>query len=70
MVNAQYQHIVYNEFLPVILGLDTSLAHKLIPLKEGYRDTYQERGVDPRITNEFAAAAFRSGHSMIPSHFE
>jgi peroxidase len=51
---AQYQHIVFNEFLPVYLGSGAP------PPYAGYNPS-----VDPRITNEFAAAAFRLGHSLV-----
>jgi hypothetical protein len=49
--------ITYNEWLPALLGvrvLDT----------ESCFDVH----ADPRIDNEFAAAAFRFGHSMVNDH--
>ena len=70
IVNALYQHIIYNEFLPALLGEDSALAQKLRPLENGFRNSYKKTGLDPRITNEFTAAAFRAGHSMIPAHYE
>jgi len=52
IVGSQIQAITYNEFLPSI-GIDlTSYA--------GYDST-----IDPTVTNEFANAAFRMGHSQI-----
>ena len=41
----------------------------LWPLSKGYSSQYRD-DFDPRITNEFATAAFRFGHSLIPKHFE
>lgn len=46
------QHIVYSEWLPV-LGVD-------ITPYSGYKEQ-----VEPRIFNEFSAAAFRLGHTLI-----
>ena len=48
------QHITYNEFLPAVLGDDALTDNK------GY-----DAEVNPGIFNEFAAAAYRFGHSMI-----
>ncbi len=54
VVGAQIQHITYNEFLPVLLG-----ENALRPY-DGYRPE-----VDPRISNVFATAAYRLGHSQL-----
>ena len=48
------QHITYNEFLPAVLGDDALTDYK------GY-----DENTNPGIFNEFAAAAYRFGHSMI-----
>ena len=42
---------------------------RLWPLSKGYSDVYLDT-FDPRVTNEFAAAAFRFGHSLIPHKFQ
>ena len=69
IVIAEYQHIIYKEWLPQILGLPLMKKTTLYPLEDGYVDNYKEDDFDPRITNEFAVAAFRFGHSLIPSSF-
>ncbi|MGJ8643479.1 MAG: peroxidase family protein [Luteolibacter sp.] len=56
IVGAEMQHITYTEFLPLLLG------KKAIHPYRGFRET-----ADPSITNEFATAAFRFGHSLLPS---
>ncbi|MFU7561547.1 peroxidase family protein [Roseiconus sp. JC912] len=54
IVTAELQSITYNEFLPALLGT------RGIKPYLGYSPE-----VDPTITNEFATAAFRFGHSAI-----
>jgi peroxidase len=54
IVAAQMQAITYNEFLPLLLGPGA------IPPYQGYRDD-----VNPGISNEFATAAYRVGHTML-----
>jgi peroxidase len=54
VVGAQIQAITYNEFLPSLLGEDA------LPKYEGYKPE-----VDPRVSNLFATAAYRMGHSQV-----
>ena len=61
---AEWQHIVFNEWLPILLGTDYMKAWDLLPLTEGYSTDY-DASIDPRINNEFATAAFRFGHTLI-----
>ena len=68
IVVAEYQHIVYNEWLPVILGAEYMTSFGLWPLSKGFSSKYMDT-FDPRVTNEFATAAFRFGHSLIPNSF-
>jgi hypothetical protein len=54
MVGAEIQSITYREFLPVLLGSEGLARYR------GY-----QAGVDPTISNEFATASYRFGHSMV-----
>ncbi|MGB6222848.1 peroxidase family protein, partial [Haloferula sp.] len=56
IIGAEMQHITYGEFLPLLLG------PRAIPPYRGYRED-----VDPTISNEFATAAYRFGHSLLPN---
>ncbi len=64
IVIAIEQHITYNEFLPLLLGRPTMDTYGLTTQTGGYSPSYDET-VNPSITNEFSAAAFRMGHSLI-----
>lgn len=54
IVTAEIQAITYREFLPKLLGEGAIRPYR------GYRDD-----VDPSITNVFATAAYRFGHTML-----
>lgn len=54
IVIAELQAITFNEYLPALLG------RQAITNYTGYR-----ANVNPSITNEFATAAFRFGHSVL-----
>lgn len=64
IVIAEWQHIVYQEWLPIILGKNFMEKFEMLPLSAGYSPRYRP-GPDPRINNEFAVAAFRFGHTLI-----
>jgi len=68
ITTAEYQHVVYKEWLPIIIGNTFMKSYGLFPLSSGYSFDYADN-FDTRINNEFATAAFRFGHSMIPRTF-
>lgn len=56
IIEAEIQHISYDEFLPALLGKNALAEYT------GYNAS-----IDPRIATEFATAAFRVGHTMLSS---
>ena len=74
-VIAEMQHIIYNEFLQIVLGNEYMQRNGLAPLTSGYSNAYFGEGAipgqyDPRVSNEFATAAYRFGHSLIPAKYD
>lgn len=59
VVTAEIARITYNEFLPHLLGKGTIAPYK------GYRSN-----ADARLSEEFAGAAFRFGHSIVSTNLE
>jgi hypothetical protein len=56
---AQYQAIVYNEWIPAVLGANALAAYS------GYNPN-----VNATIANEFSTVAFRFGHSLLSGEIE
>ena len=55
---AQWQHLIYQEWLPILLGQTFVRKYDLLPATRGYTTNY-DPSIDPRINNEFSTAAFR-----------
>jgi peroxidase len=83
---ALVQHITYDEFLPVLLGKEQTaqfglrleqVTHlKFCPicqlnnkLLQGHSNSYKP-GLNPTVPASFGTAAFRFGHSLLPSTIE
>ncbi|KAF2368400.1 hypothetical protein FHG87_000863 [Trinorchestia longiramus] len=64
IVVAEYQHIVFNEWLPIIVGQNFMQSFGLNPLRTGFSFDYNFN-INPSINNEFATGAFRFGHSLV-----
>jgi peroxidase len=64
ILSAEYQHIIYQEWLPILLGTNFMRSKNLLPTTDEYTRNYDD-SIDPRINNEFSTAAFRFGHSMV-----
>lgn len=69
IVAAMVQHITYNEFLPMVLGKEVMQRNDLVLVKNGYSDSYDPY-VNPSAANGFTTAAFRFGHTLLPSTVE
>ncbi|XP_037093837.1 peroxidase-like [Pollicipes pollicipes] len=67
IVNGEYQNVVYNEYLPTVLGFKYTRDHGLDPAF-GHSFGYTDQ-VDPSVTSEFSTAAFRFGHSQVQDLF-
>ena len=65
IVIAIIQNIHYNEWLPLIIG---RRAMRQFSLTTGSRSEFLA-SVDPSISNAFSTAAFRFGHTLIPSTY-
>jgi len=63
------QHITYNEFLPILLGKDVMEKFGILLQKDGYWNGY-DPNVNPNVIDAFAAAAYRFGHSLLPTAVE
>ncbi|KAK8751911.1 hypothetical protein OTU49_010990 [Cherax quadricarinatus] len=64
IIIAQEQHIIFNEWLPIIIGKDFMKAFGLNTLSSGFSNDYNP-GINPNMNNEFSAAAFRFGHTLV-----
>lgn len=63
IVGAELQSITYREFLPALLGAKNTRS--LSPFLYDY-----DPSINAGINNEFANAAYRYGHSMLPDEME
>jgi hypothetical protein len=64
---AQIQHILMREYLPLLLGDKTRTKFDLTEPADGQYWDHYEPNLNPGIAQEFAAAAFRQGHSTVAS---
>lgn len=70
IVVAQLQHITFNEFLPLVIGKEKIYEYGLELEHPGrYYQGYDSK-INAGIRVEFQAAAFRYGHSILPSYIE
>ncbi|XP_055523846.1 chorion peroxidase-like isoform X1 [Wyeomyia smithii] len=64
IVIAEFQHIVYNEYLPIIIGVRKARQYGLLDEVHGHSELYNDK-LKPAALTEVGGAAFRFGHSTI-----
>ncbi|XP_067000674.2 chorion peroxidase [Anabrus simplex] len=62
IVIAEIQHILYSEWLPIVVGLPAMEDYRLVVTSGDHSFDY-DPDVNPSTTSEFSVAAFRFGHS-------
>ncbi|KAI9551668.1 hypothetical protein GHT06_022004 [Daphnia sinensis] len=72
IIGAEIQQITYNEFLPIFLGeaYMSRFQLKPLPANSGEPTNLYDQNINPTVTNEFATAAFRVGHSLVQGIIE
>uniref|UniRef100_A0A0R3S4L5 Peroxidase-like n=1 Tax=Elaeophora elaphi TaxID=1147741 RepID=A0A0R3S4L5_9BILA len=68
IVGAEFAHIAYNEYLPLLLGNRLMHKYDLNTRKTGYYHGYNDK-CDASISHPFATSAFRFGHSLVSRFF-
>ncbi|KPM04939.1 heme peroxidase-like protein 1 [Sarcoptes scabiei] len=69
IISAFIQQITYGEFLPRLIGKDYMTRFGLSLMPNGYSNGYDNQ-CDATIMNEFSAAIFRLGHTLLKPSFE
>ena len=69
ILSAKYQHIIYNELLPILISPEVSKIYELEPINYQYFYQYNKNKYS-NIINEFATAAFRFGHTLVRPYFD
>ncbi|XP_037085353.1 peroxidase-like protein, partial [Pollicipes pollicipes] len=69
ILTAEWQHIIYNEWLPAVVGFDYADEHGLLPLQSGFSN-YYDADIDPSMSNSFSTAAFRFGHTLVRDMYD
>jgi hypothetical protein len=69
IVIAEYNNIIYNEYLPALLGTEMSDRYGLLPQSDNSFFRGYNPKIYPQVINEFATAAFRYGHTQLAYSF-
>ena len=60
---AVLQHIVYDQFVPSVIGDEGSAAYRIVPTTTGFF-TGHNSSVNAQLYNEFTTAAMRYGRKF------
>lgn len=66
---AVYQNIIYQEWLPIIIGLKEFFNNNLQISNIGHFSRTYNPNTNPSIAGEFSGAAYRFGHSLVTSFY-
>ncbi|CEF70696.1 Peroxidasin-like protein [Strongyloides ratti] len=69
IIGGIFQHIVYSEYLPILIGKSNIEKFNLFPQNKGYFKGYDDT-CDASISHPFSTAAFRFGHTLARSNFK
>lgn len=64
IVIAKLQHIIFKEWLPLVIGSERMTRFNLHVREDGYSSDFNPE-VNSCITSEFSTAAMRFGHSTV-----
>ncbi|XP_001603559.2 uncharacterized protein LOC100119851 [Nasonia vitripennis] len=64
IVIAEYQHVTYSYWVPLVLGRRYSRDHGVIPFHDGMSNDYDAR-INPSTINSFTSGAFRFLHTLV-----
>uniref|UniRef100_A0AC35U5Q5 Str_synth domain-containing protein n=1 Tax=Rhabditophanes sp. KR3021 TaxID=114890 RepID=A0AC35U5Q5_9BILA len=69
VIGAMMQHIVYSDYLPILVGQANMDKYKLTVQPTGYFKGY-DATCEAAISHPFATAAFRFGHSLVRPNYK
>lgn len=69
IVIGEFQHISFNEMLPLYVRESLLYLNKILFKTDGYVDDYGEK-VNPNTFAPFAHGSFRQGHSFVAGELE
>jgi len=69
IVIGQIQHITYNEYLPLLLPTTLLTSLSLLPTHQAHTTLSYTPALAAHVSNAFATAALRFGHTMVPNNF-
>merc|ERR1711970_901162 len=69
IVIGEIQHITYNEYLPLLLPTSLLTSLSILPTHQTHSTLSYSPEISAHVSNAFATAALRFGHTMVPNNF-